>query len=353
MDFETEQKFLLSKHVGYLLANLQQLPAPYAGQESNRLTLAYFAVVGLKMLDALDEGAVPEITEWVYSLQVIPEKGQVENGTCYGFRGSPSLGIPYSETGVPSQHQYDSANIAATYSALAILRSFGDDLSRVAREPILRTLQRLQQSDGSFGSVCAEAESDMRFVFCAAAICSILGDQTAIDVDAAVQFIHRSRGYSGGFGLASGLEAHGGATYCAVAALKLLERLPRQGNALGTEANGCGRTGTEGMGTTLEWCLQRQTSSGGLQGRANKDADTCYAFWVGASLEMLGGYSFLDRQSLRRFLFRCQNQKYGGFSKHPGELPDLLHTFYGICGLSLVGQDGLRRIDVSLGVPVT
>jgi prenyltransferase beta subunit len=48
----------------------------------------------------------------------------------------------------PSQHQYDSANIAATYSALAILHSLGDDLSRVAREPILRTLGRLQQPDG-------------------------------------------------------------------------------------------------------------------------------------------------------------------------------------------------------------
>jgi geranylgeranyl transferase type-1 subunit beta len=45
-------------------------------------------------------------------------------------------------------------------------------------------------------------------------------------------------------------------------------------------------------------------------------------------------------------------QKYGGFSKHPGELPDLLHTFYGICGLSLLGQDGLKALDVSLGVPI-
>lgn len=54
---ETEQKLQLSKHVGYLLANLQRLPEPYAGQESNRLTLAYFTVVGLKILDALDEAS--------------------------------------------------------------------------------------------------------------------------------------------------------------------------------------------------------------------------------------------------------------------------------------------------------
>lgn len=46
------------------------------------------------------QGAVPEITEWVYSLQVIPKEGHGEDGTCYGFRGSPSLGVPYCETGV-------------------------------------------------------------------------------------------------------------------------------------------------------------------------------------------------------------------------------------------------------------
>jgi hypothetical protein len=58
---ETEQKLQLSKHVGYLLANLQRLPEPYAGQESNRLTLAYFTVVGLKILDALDEASFIEL----------------------------------------------------------------------------------------------------------------------------------------------------------------------------------------------------------------------------------------------------------------------------------------------------
>jgi hypothetical protein len=58
---ETEQKLQLSKHVGYLFANLQRLPEPYAGQESNRLTLAYFTVVGLKILDALDEASFMEV----------------------------------------------------------------------------------------------------------------------------------------------------------------------------------------------------------------------------------------------------------------------------------------------------
>ena len=32
------------------------------------------------------------------------------------------------------------------------------------------------------------------------------------------------------------------------------------------------------------WCLFRQKS--GFQGRPNKPVDTCYSFWVGASLEV-------------------------------------------------------------------
>ena len=33
-----------------------------------------------------------------------------------------------------------------------------------------------------------------------------------------------------------------------------------------------------------KWCLFRQKS--GFQGRPNKPVDTCYSFWLGASLEV-------------------------------------------------------------------
>ena len=32
------------------------------------------------------------------------------------------------------------------------------------------------------------------------------------------------------------------------------------------------------------WCVNRQIT--GFQGRPNKPVDTCYSFWVGASLEV-------------------------------------------------------------------
>ena len=38
------------------------------------------------------------------------------------------------------------------------------------------------------------------------------------------------------------------------------------------------------------WCLRRQKD--GFQGRPNKPVDTCYSFWVGASLKV--GFQFLN-----------------------------------------------------------
>jgi len=54
-----------------------------------------------------------------------------------------------------------------------------------------------------------------------------------------------------------------------------------------------------------KWCLFRQKS--GFQGRPNKPVDTCYSFWLGASLEVRDANS----------VFRLQNCKTGhliGFS---------------------------------------
>ncbi len=38
------------------------------------------------------------------------------------------------------------------------------------------------------------------------------------------------------------------------------------------------------------------------------------------------------------------------FSKTPGMPPDILHTFYSTCWLSMIRSEGLRKIDVRLGI---
>ena len=34
----------------------------------------------------------------------------------------------------------------------------------------------------------------------------------------------------------------------------------------------------------IQWCLNRQTT--GFNGRVNKPWDTCYSFWIGATLKV-------------------------------------------------------------------
>jgi geranylgeranyl transferase type-1 subunit beta len=58
-----------------------------------------------------------------------------------------------------------------------------------------------------------------------AAICMMLDDREAMDLEKALEYVLSCQSYDGGFGLCPGLEPHGGATYCAVATLKLVGQL--------------------------------------------------------------------------------------------------------------------------------
>lgn len=128
-----------------------------------------------------------------------------------------------------------------------------------------------------------------------------------------------------------GQEGHGGTTYCALAALKLLGKLESIDDK-------------EGL---IQWCTRRQI--GGLQGRTNKKADTCYSFWVGASLHMLGAVELLAPEPLIEFIGKCKCAV-GGYSKVVGIYPDVLHSFYSLCGLSLVGCPRLLPLEPTLGM---
>lgn len=106
-------------------------------------------------------------------------------------------------------------------------------------------------------------------------------------------------------------------------------------------------------------------------GRTNKVADTCYAWWVGAALANLGLCSsqnqkgddvsgdippselLLDRAAVRRFLIERMSHRIGGFSKHPGGPPDVYHACFGLTALAVFGEPGLSELDSGLAVPTT
>jgi len=93
----------------------------------------------------------------------------------------------------------------------------------------------------------------------------------------------------------------GGGTYCAVAALHLM------GFVQVDLASNLRESTSIDIHMLLDWCLQRQVTDGGFQGRINKPSDTCYAFWVGGVLKIIGAYHLIDHYALREFLLTCQS----------------------------------------------
>lgn len=128
-------------------------------------------------------------------------------------------------------------------------------------------------------------------------------------------------------------ESHGGTTFCAIAALHLSGQLNRL-----TE---------EQLHRLKQWLVFRQID--GFQGRPNKPVDTCYSFWIGASLKILNAFEFTNFPENREFILSTQNT-FGGLSKWTRCSADPYHTYFGICGLSFIKEPGLNEVMPSLNI---
>ncbi|KAF7822305.1 geranylgeranyl transferase type-1 subunit beta [Senna tora] len=329
------------RHVTFLQMMYQLLPSPYQAQEINRLTLAYFVISGIDILGALDQVDKDAVANWILSFQVLPQnKADPNNGKFFGFHGSRTLQFPSYDNGVLL---HNNSHLASTYCALAILKIVGYKLSNIDYELIATSMRNLQQPDGSFMPIHTGAETDLRFIYCAAAISFMLDNWSGMDKEKAKDYILHCQSYDGGFGLVPGAESHGGATYCAIASLQLMGFL--EDDLLSS----CALSSVIDGPLLLDWLVQRLGTDGGFQGRPNKTSDTCYAFWIGAVLRIVGGHNFVDKRALRGFLLSCQSE-YGGFSKYPGEMPDLYHSYYGFTAFSLLEEPHLLSLCSELGI---
>jgi len=140
-----------------------------------------------------------------------------------------------------------------------------------------------------------------------------------------------SQAYDGALGLGPGAESHGGSTYTGLAALSLMG----------------GTSGLARRAECVHWCIARQI--GGFQGRPNKDEDTCYSFWIGGALHLLGQGQLVDPKAVACFAQCCEGAR-GGVSKLPGAHPDILHSYFALAGLALTGHPGLRALDPRFGI---
>jgi len=315
---------------------MKKLPEPYEGYDVKRMMILYLSVSGLDVLrelKLLDQTTRDRVINWVYAMQKTPPAdNKNDEKTHYGFRGGPYYGGAFDtklrkeREGIPK----DEANIAMTYSALCILMILGDDFSRLDKKAIIRSLKLLQKENGCFRATTND-EDDMRFMYCACAISDMLGDWSGIDIEKAVKYIVDSQAFDGGIGLRIGAEGHGGTTYCAIASLYLMNRI----------------SDLKDLDGLIRWCVHAQGC--GFVGRPNKPADSCYSFWIGSTMKMLGIYDLTAPHGNRCFNMKCQT-KYGGFGKYPEYKPDILHSYFGLCGLSMMGFDELEPIYPAWGV---
>lgn len=345
---EQQLELTIGRHAKFLQRTLHVLPSSLANFDTQRVTISYFAVSGLDMLNRLDlvEGQRQDIVSWLYHCLVSPSDNSTLSESCseapWGFRGSPALRLD-EETPGPT-HSHDHGHVAMTYTALATLIILGDDLSGVNRQAIAAGLKALQLPDGSFMAALEGGENDMRFLYCATAISKMVDDWSGVRRDAALQYVLASVSYEGGIGQGPGLEAHGGSTYCAVAALSMMGMLEELGETV--------------LAGVTRWCLRRQgrqfdrkTGLGeGFQGRPNKPEDTCYSFWVGATLALLGKLDQCKPELARQFVLSTQDPVTGGLAKWTDTVPDPLHTYLGLSGLAIAGEQGLLAVDPALNI---
>ncbi len=176
-----------------------------------------------------------------------------------------------------------------------------------------------------------------------------------------------------------------GYAYCAISALSLLDR-PLE-NSSASHPSKILNSGIRDMSALIHWLVSRQfvylestpkdddSDSDdevnftlpqsladlslsenhryvGLNGRCNKAADTCYCFWVGGALHILGRGDLIQAVPMRRFMLDKMQHQVGGFGKYPGSPPDVYHTCFGTVILGVMGEEGLNEVDSSLAVPV-
>lgn len=180
-------------------------------------------------------------------------------------------------------------------------------------------VKSLQQKDGSFfGDKWGEV--DTRFSFCALATLKLLNRLDAINLETAVKFVMSCYNQiDGGFGSKPGSESHSAYVYCCIGSLAIADKLDL------VDADQLGW-----------WLSQRQLPSGGLNGRPEKLPDLCYSWWCLSSMKMINRMHLIDHNRLISFILACQDDEQGGFSDRPGNWVDPYHTMFGLASISLI-----------------
>jgi len=307
-------------HAAYLKAGLGDLSSAYTSLDASRPWLCYWMLHGLEILgQEIPAAFASAVVSFLYRCQ------DLEGG---GFCGGPRPG--------------QVAHLAPTYAAINALVTIGTEAAYacIDRPALRRFLIRMKAADGSF-RMHDDGEADVRGSYCAlsvATLTDVLDDQVS---SGAAGWLCMCQTYEGGIGATPGEEAHGGYTFCGLAALLLV------GGASGLR-----------LPQLAYWLTQRQMQTeGGFQGRTNKLVDGCYSFWQGGSFPLLQAALtatgmmaesdawLINSTALLDYLMVCAQCGHGGLRDKPGKGRDYYHTCYGLSGMA-VAAAAIPRPDV-------
>ncbi|XP_038641021.1 protein farnesyltransferase subunit beta isoform X1 [Scyliorhinus canicula] len=311
------------KHFQYLKKGLRHLSESYSCLDASRPWLCYWILHSLELLgEPIDDRMASDICQFL-------TRCQSPNG---GFGGGPG----------------QEPHLAPTYAAVNALCIIGTEeaYNVINREKLLKFLHSVKQPNGSFTMhVCGEV--DVRSTYCAASVASLTNIITPTLFEGTPEWVLRCQNWEGGIGGVPGMEAHGGYTFCGMAAMVILKK-----------------EWMLDLKTLLRWVTSRQMRfEGGFQGRCNKLVDGCYSFWQAGLLPLLHRALHIDgkdslsmthwmfhQEALQEYILLCCQNSTGGLLDKPGKSRDFYHTCYCLSGLSVAqhfgGGDLLHKVIV-------
>ncbi|XP_061348573.1 protein farnesyltransferase subunit beta isoform X2 [Gastrolobium bilobum] len=287
-------------------------------------------------------------------------------------------------------------HLATTYAAVNTLITLGGQksLASINRDKLYGFLRRMKQPNGGF-RMHVEGEIDVRACYTAISVASVLNILDNELIQNVGDYISSCQTYEGGIAGEPGSEAHGGYTFCGLAAMILIGEVNRLD-----------------LPRLVEWVVFRQGKECGFQGRTNKLVDGCYSFWQGGAVALLQrlysttvdkqmeeasdifttsdvseekvsldgtsgnathhfrdedisescsgdfkniGYDFINKWrareplfhsiALQQYILLCSQEQDGGLRDKPGKRRDHYHTCYCLSGLSLCQYSWSKRPD--------
>jgi len=285
----------IPSHSAFALSGLLGRIGCYPALDASRPWLVFWSLSSLDVMGEMERMVSSEVgMGCVRFLESCIERADtMAGGTGGGFGGGPG-------------QQAHTAPTYASVMSLAILTGHPDQTVADAAMDVIRRVRRgiydfymrckvilaLRPGAASTASAAAQIQASSRFrgrilrsafrvasssevdtrgAYTVISVASLLGILTPDLAEGVPEWIAQCQTYEGGLGGEPGNEAHGGYTFCGLAASVLLGSV----HLLDTHR-------------MIKWATQRQRArEGGFQGRTNKLVDGCYSYWVGALFPIL------------------------------------------------------------------